>query len=153
VIAVDGEKAAELFETLSSESARTVLAHLRERPSTPEELAERTDAPVERLREQLAALAEAGVVEVTTTVEADDGETEVYATTGAVVHYGDPSPLDRIPGTAYLLGATVLAAVGVALAVGGIGGWPLLVPYLVGGVAVLVGWALAGSVPGLLRRD
>jgi len=73
-IAIDEDGAGEVFDALSSNTARTILARLYEAPLTPSELAEAVDTSVQNAKHHLDQLGAAGLVEVVATDESDYGQ-------------------------------------------------------------------------------
>jgi DNA-binding transcriptional ArsR family regulator len=149
VIDVDDEAAGDLFDALSSRTARELLARLEERPSTPSELAASCDTSRQNVHHHLSALEEAGLVEVVTTTESETGQVvDVYGPTDrAVVRFGE----DDGRSTWRLLGLFALGTVSLVATTavwGQFGGWTVGVPFFLGGASVMVGWCLLG----VLRR-
>ncbi len=79
---LDDEDADTLIGSLSSETARSILAALHERERTASELADAADTSVQNVRHHLDNLQEAGLAEVTTTRYSVKGrEMDVYGPT------------------------------------------------------------------------
>lgn len=146
VIAVDDEAAGELFDALSSRTARELLARLEERPATPAELVRACDTSRQNVHHHLTALEDAELVEVVTTTESETGQAvDVYGPTErAVVRFGDDGGYSvwRLLGL-FGLGSVLLVAA-TAVVWGQLGGWTVGVPFFLGGASVLTGWCLLG---------
>ncbi|MEZ3116316.1 ArsR/SmtB family transcription factor [Halobaculum sp. MBLA0147] len=150
---LDGDDAATLIESLSSETARSILTALHERPRTASELAEAADTSVQNVRHHLDNLRDADLAEVSDTRYSVKGrEMDVYAPTDeqTVVAVGreteESSLLDSLRS---LLGGVAVLAAGsllVQATFGGGGGGVTRVPDAVGGTAAQTG----GVAPGLL---
>lgn len=144
-VELDESAADEVFDALSSETARAVLVACDERPRTASELADAVDASPGTVRDHLDDLAAAGLVTIAGT---PDG-TEVYAPaeTGLVV-VGDRD--GGAEGGVYRRLAGALAALVVAgLLVGLFSPDPAVATgtFVAGGLLVLVGLVV---VDGLL---
>jgi DNA-binding transcriptional ArsR family regulator len=82
VLWLDDEDAERLIGSLSSDTARSILTALHERPSTASELAERIDTSVQNVRHHLKNLQDAGAITVSDTRYSVKGrEMNVYAPT------------------------------------------------------------------------
>ncbi|WP_138006288.1 ArsR/SmtB family transcription factor [Halalkalirubrum salinum] len=80
VVGLDSEDADSVINALSSETARTVLHALHDRPDTPAELADRVDTTLQNVQYHIGKLEDAELVEVVDTVYSEKGrEMKVYA--------------------------------------------------------------------------
>jgi DNA-binding transcriptional ArsR family regulator len=80
VIGLDSDDADAALSALSSDTSRTVLGALHERPDTPAALADRVDTSLQNAQYHLGKLADAGLIEVVDTVYSEKGrEMKVYA--------------------------------------------------------------------------
>jgi DNA-binding transcriptional ArsR family regulator len=118
VVALDDDRADDLFGALSSATARTILERLHESPAPPSEIAEHVDSTVQNVHYHLNRLDDAGAVEVVDTVYSEKGrEMDVYAPAAEplVVVTGDDTD-DAVDLLSDLLGGvTVLALVSAAV--------------------------------------
>lgn len=109
VVSLSEEAADEVFETLSSSTARQILSLLYEEPRPAAPLAEATDTTVQNVRYHLDNLQEAELITVADTWYSEKGtEMDVYAPTESalVVAAGRESTTDRLKSTIRdLLGA------------------------------------------------
>lgn len=150
---LDGDDAATLIESLSSETARSILTALHERPRTASELAEAADTSVQNVRHHLDNLRDADLAEVSDTRYSVKGrEMDVYAPTDeqTVVAVGreteESSLLDSLRGLLGGVGVLAAGSLFVQAAFGGGGGGVTRVPDAVGGTAASAG----GVAPGLV---
>ena len=138
VVSLADDAADEMFETLSSSTARQILAALYEEPRPASELAVETDTTVQNVRYHLGNLQEADLVAPADTWYSEKGtEMTVYAPTEAavVLTAGRESTTDRLKAAITdLLGALGLFAL-----------TSLLVQYLVGTVQPGPGGRSRGS--------
>ena len=115
VISISEEAADEVFETLSSSTARRILSLLYEEPRPASELADETDTTVQNVRYHLNNLQAADLVSIVDTWYSEKGtEMNVYAPTEAavVLTAGRESTTDRLKSTIRdLLGAVGIFAV------------------------------------------
>lgn len=82
VLGVDEDETANVFESLSSETARCILTAIYDDPAPPSELADRLDLSLQNVSYHLENLEEAGVVRVADTRYSEKGkEMNVYAPT------------------------------------------------------------------------
>lgn len=82
VLAIDDEEADDVFRTLSSATARAMLAALYERPRTTSELADEVDTSLQNTTYHVNKLRECDLIEVVETWYSDQGkEMKVYAPT------------------------------------------------------------------------
>jgi DNA-binding transcriptional ArsR family regulator len=80
VVGVDTEDAESVISTLSSETARRILAELHADPAPASEIADRADTTLQNAQYHLGRLSEAGLVEVAGTAYSEKGrEMDVYA--------------------------------------------------------------------------
>ena len=80
ILGVDEDGTAEVFEALSSETARRILTTIYDSPAPPSELADRLDLSLQNMSYHLDNLEEAGVVRVADTQYSEKGkEMNVYA--------------------------------------------------------------------------
>lgn len=80
VLGVDEEETADVFDALSSDTARRVLTVIYDEPGPPSALAERLDMSLQNVSYHLENLEDAGVVEVADTRYSEKGkEMNVYA--------------------------------------------------------------------------
>ena len=80
VLGVDEDETANVFEALSSETARRILTAIYDDPAPPSELAVRLDLSLQNVSYHLENLEEAGVVRVADTRYSEKGkEMNVYA--------------------------------------------------------------------------
>ena len=118
VLDIDDDEADAVFDALSSQTTRTVLAELHQTPSTPTELAEQTDTTVQNAMYHLDKLEDVGLARVVETRYSSRGkEMRVYAPSDhpAVVFLGtDDRKSGLITKLKQLLGAIgVLGVLGV----------------------------------------
>lgn len=86
VIGVDEEDAEEVLAALSSETARSLFAEIHDRPSTPSELADRTETSLQNAQYHLEKLDDADLIEVVDTRYSAKGrEMKVFGPSGAPV--------------------------------------------------------------------
>ncbi|PSQ39756.1 ArsR family transcriptional regulator [Halobacteriales archaeon SW_5_70_135] len=95
---LDSEDTGELIASLSSETARSILVALHDRPATASELAESVDTTVQNVRHHLDNLREADLVRTAETRYSSKGrEMDVYAPVDrplvVVVGKGEDDPL------------------------------------------------------------
>lgn len=80
VLGVDEEETADVFETLSSTTARRILTAIYDEPAPPSELADRLDLSLQNVSYHLDNLHEAGLIQVASTRYSQKGnEMSVYA--------------------------------------------------------------------------
>ena len=80
LIEIDDESADEVFEALSSKTARAIFSSLHDEPATSSDLAEIADTTLQNVRYHLDKLAEADLIETTDTWYSEQGrEMKVYA--------------------------------------------------------------------------
>lgn len=80
VLGVDEDETADVFEALSSETARHILTAIYDEPAPPSELADRLDLSLQNVSYHLDNLEDAGVVQVADTRYSEKGkEMSVYA--------------------------------------------------------------------------
>jgi len=80
VLGVDEDATADVFEALSSDTARRVLTAIYDEPAPPSELADRLDISLQNVSYHLDNLEDAGVVRVADTRYSEKGkEMNVYA--------------------------------------------------------------------------
>lgn len=80
LVEIDDDAADEVFEALSSKTARTIFSFLHTEPATASDLAEVADTSLQNIRYHLVKLTEAGLVEIVDTWYSDRGrEMKVYA--------------------------------------------------------------------------
>lgn len=119
LIALDDELAGDVLGALASQTARDILAHVYDAPSTPSDLAEATGTSLQNIRYHLDRLLEADLVETVDTWYSETGnEMRVYAPTAAalVLFAGvDDTPTDLEELLPQILGASALLAVGSGL--------------------------------------
>lgn len=115
VLSISEEAADEVFETLSSTTARQILTLLYEKPRPASELADNTETTVQNVRYHLENLQEADLISVVDTWYSEKGtEMNVYGPTDAavVLTAGRQSTTDRLKTTIReLLGAVGVFAV------------------------------------------
>ncbi|MDY6764090.1 MAG: helix-turn-helix domain-containing protein [Halobacteria archaeon] len=119
VIEVDSGDAGDVFNALSSDMARKILAQLYEEPGTSSEIADRVDTSLQNVRYHIGKLEEAGLIETVDTWYSSKGkEMNVYApSNGPVVLLADEASrktrlknaLLQALGIFVLLGAASLA--------------------------------------------
>ncbi|MFB6111857.1 MAG: ArsR/SmtB family transcription factor [Halobacteriaceae archaeon] len=98
VLAIDEADADAVFDALSSQTAREILAALHAEPRPPSELATAADTTVQNVRYHLEKFEAAGLVEVVDTWYSSRGmEMDVYAPTdeALVLYAGDTEPDDE----------------------------------------------------------
>lgn len=82
MVGLADDEAASVFETLSSRTARRVIAHLYEGPATATEVAEAVDTSLQNATYHLSQLSDAGLVEEAGTWYSSRGvEMTVYTPT------------------------------------------------------------------------
>jgi len=82
IVGFDGEDADEVFNALSSDTARDIYRSLHEEPTTPSDLSDRVDTSLQNARYHLENLEDAGLIEVVDTWYSSRGnEMSVYAPT------------------------------------------------------------------------
>ena len=118
VMAIDEEVADEVFSTLSSATARSILTALYDQPRTASELADEGETSLQNVQYHLNNLSDSGLVEVVETWESDQRrEMKVYAPTNKalVLFAGDTlhrsSLLDAIKELVGLVGIFALVSV------------------------------------------
>ncbi|MFD1633690.1 ArsR/SmtB family transcription factor [Haloplanus ruber] len=120
VLSLTDDDAEDLIGSISSETARSILTALEERPATASELAETVSTSLQNVRHHLGNLEEAGLVEVADTRYSVKGrEMKVYAPTqdSLVVCVGAEENKERfLDSLERFVGALAVIAVG-ALAV------------------------------------
>jgi len=119
VLSLTDDDAEDLIGSVSSETARSILTALEERPATASELAETVSTSLQNVRHHLGNLEEAGLVEVADTRYSVKGrEMKVYAPTqdSLVVCVGDEDKERFLDSLERFVGALAVLAVG-ALAV------------------------------------
>lgn len=120
VLSLTDDDAEDLIGSISSETARSILTALEERPATASELAETVSTSLQNVRHHLGNLEEAGLVEVADTRYSVKGrEMKVYAPTqdSLVVCVGAEENKERfLDSLERFVGALAVLAVG-ALAV------------------------------------
>ncbi|MFB6195871.1 MAG: ArsR/SmtB family transcription factor [Haloplanus sp.] len=120
VLSLTDDDAERLIGSLSSETARSIVAALEERPATASELAESVSTSLQNVRHHLGNLEDAGLVEVADTRYSVKGrEMKVYAPTqdSLVVCVGSDADKERfLDSLDRLVGVLAVLAVG-ALAV------------------------------------
>ena len=80
VMAIDDEAADEIFSTLSSATARSILTALYDQPRTASELADEGETSLQNVQYHLNNLSDSGLIEVVETWESDQRrEMKVYA--------------------------------------------------------------------------
>lgn len=95
LVAIDDDAADEVFEALSSKTARTIFSTLHETPATASDLAEAADTSLQNVRYHLDKLDETDLIEITDTWYSERGrEMKVYepANTSLVMVSGDGPP-------------------------------------------------------------
>lgn len=159
VLSLTDDDAEDLIGSISSETARSILAALEDRPATASELAETVSTSLQNVRHHLGNLEEAGLVEVADTRYSVKGrEMKVYAPTqdSLVVCVGSDTNKERfLDSLERFVGVLALLAVG-ALAVQrafGAGvvdlGGPGTAPRVGDGVGSVTGPLLGLVPPGL----
>lgn len=101
LVEIDDDAADEVFEALSSKTARTIFSTLHETPATASDLAEAADTSLQNIRYHLDKLDEAGLIEITDTWYSERGrEMKVYepANTSLVMMSGDGPPETTLRG-------------------------------------------------------
>ncbi|MFC7255110.1 ArsR/SmtB family transcription factor [Haloplanus litoreus] len=120
VLSLTDDDAEDLIGSISSETARSILAALEDRPATASELAETVSTSLQNVRHHLGNLEEAGLVEVADTRYSVKGrEMKVYAPTqdSLVVCVGSDANKERfLDSLERFVGVLAVLAVG-ALAV------------------------------------
>lgn len=118
VMAIDDEAADEIFSTLSSVTARSILTALYDQPQTASELANEVDTSLQNVTYHLNNLRDNGLIEVVETWYSDQGkEMKVYAPTNKalVLFAGDnlhrSSLLDAIKRLVGLIGTFALISI------------------------------------------
>ncbi|UIP00141.1 winged helix-turn-helix domain-containing protein [Halobaculum sp. CBA1158] len=142
VIGVDGDDADAVLSSLSSDTARAILAALHDSPGPASDVADRVDTSLQNAQYHLKRLREAGVVEVTGTAYSRKGrEMDVYAPADG--------PLVLVAGSeseASGIRATLSRVLG---GVGAIGLGAAVVETVLGGpFAPTLGFGSAGSADG-----
>jgi DNA-binding transcriptional ArsR family regulator len=162
-VRLDSDDAGTVIASLSSETARSIVVDLRERPATASEVADAVDTSVQNARHHLQKLTDAGVVEVVETRYSPKGrEMDVYAPADGplVMLLGDDTQREEgfVDSLRRFLGAVGVLAAGsllvqwlverrVAAATGGDGGVSRVPDAVGGGDAAL---APFGVPPGAL---
>lgn len=150
VIGLDDDDADDLLSTLSSETARAVLAELHEEPTTPSTLADRVDTSLQNVQYHLENLQEADMIEVIDTIYSEKGrEMSVYAPADRpLVMFA--SPEHERPGLRdaikRLLGSVGILALGSVLLQAWLGDLSALWPF-----TARTGGADAGGGPGTMQ--
>lgn len=149
VVGVDDDEADDLIAALGSETARTILSTLHDRPATKSELADEVDTSLQNVQYHLSRLDDADLVDVVDTAYSEKGrEMDVYAAAdeplvlfsgGSEESAGIKTALMRLLGGYGLIGIAAVAAQRL-LAVGSLRG-----EYLAGGGGGGSGGGDAGS--------
>jgi DNA-binding transcriptional ArsR family regulator len=95
LVEIHDDAADEVFEALSSKTARTIFSTLHDEPATSSDLADAAGTSLQNVRYHLDKLADAGLVEVVETWYSEQGrEMKVYAPTNSslVVMSGEGPP-------------------------------------------------------------
>ncbi|ELZ39531.1 ArsR/SmtB family transcription factor [Halorubrum tebenquichense] len=131
VVGVDDDEADDLIAALGSETARTILSTLHDRPATKSELADEVDTSLQNVQYHLARLDDADLVDVVDTAYSEKGrEMDVYAAAdeplvlfsgGSEESAGIKTALMRLLGGYGLIGLAAVAAQRL-LAVGSLAG-------------------------------
>ena len=80
VVGVDDDEADDLIAALGSETSRTILSTLHDRPATKSEIADEVDTSLQNVQYHLSRLDEADLVDVVDTAYSEKGrEMDVYA--------------------------------------------------------------------------
>lgn len=117
VVALRGSEVDGIFETLSSDTRRTILKALYETPATPSELADATDTSLQNIHYHLEKLAEVDLIESIDTRYSEKGkEMRIYAPTNDPLIFVESeetrsqveSTLERIVGVLSLLAISSL---------------------------------------------
>ncbi|MFB6124289.1 MAG: ArsR/SmtB family transcription factor [Haloferacaceae archaeon] len=159
VVSLTDDDAATLIRSLSSETARAIVAALHEDPATASELSESVSTSLQNVRHHLGQLEEAGVVRVADTRYSVKGrEMNVYAPSedSLVVCIGSETDEERFLDSLERLVGALALLVGVALVVQrafGAGvvdlGGPGTAPRVGDGVGEAVGPVLGLLPPGV----
>ena len=156
---LDDEETERLIGSLSSETARSILTTLHERPATASEVADAVDTSVQNARHHIDNLLDADLVRVVETRRSVKGrEMNVYGPVedDLVVCVGreDESEgffesIRRIVGAAFALGVvTLVVQWGFGARVGDVGG-PSVAPRIADGLGGTAGPALGLLSPGV----
>lgn len=169
VVPIDDQEADEVFATLSSATARSILATLYAQPQTASDIADDVDTSIQNVHYHLNNLQDAGLIEVAETWYSNQGtEMKVYAPTNKalVLFAGDDlnrsSLLDAIKRLVGIIGIFALVSLvvdillrlesrssPVAVGVGGGAGGPATYPLPPGlvfflgsllAIVVLIAW-------------
>ncbi|UWG49105.1 Transcriptional regulator containing HTH domain,ArsR family [Halanaeroarchaeum sp. HSR-CO] len=115
VIGVDEDDAEDVLAALSSETARSLFAAIHDQPSTPSELADRTETSLQNAQYHLEKLDDADLIEVVDTRYSAKGrEMNVFGPSGAPVVLfagGDTAGSDVRAALSSLLGGVGILAV------------------------------------------
>lgn len=116
VIEVDSRDAGDVFNALSSDMARKILAQLYEEPGTSSEIADRVDTSLQNVRYHIGKLEEAGLIETVDTWYSSKGkEMNVYApSNGPVVLLADEASRKTRLKNALLQALGIFAVLGAA---------------------------------------
>jgi DNA-binding transcriptional ArsR family regulator len=120
VLDIEGVEADRAFEALSSETARRILSHVYEQPSTPPEVRDEVGTSLQNVHYHLGRLEDAELIEPAGTGYSEKGnEMTIYAPKSEAVvlfagHEHDRSRLSRLLGR--VLGLYLFLAVAVAAA-------------------------------------
>jgi DNA-binding transcriptional ArsR family regulator len=115
VLSLTGDDADQLIGSLSSETARSIVAALNENPATASELADTVSTSLQNVRHHLGNLEEAGLVEVADTRYSVKGrEMKVYAPTqdSLVVCVGSDDKERFLDSLERIVGVLAVLAVG-----------------------------------------
>lgn len=86
IVAIDDDAAGQVFEALSSDMTRDVLAAIYDTPGTASEIADATDTSIQNVKYHLTKLQDANLIEVADTWYSEQGnEMKVYAPTNESV--------------------------------------------------------------------
>ncbi|ELZ53371.1 MULTISPECIES: ArsR/SmtB family transcription factor [Halorubrum] len=120
VVGVDDDEADDLIAALGSETARTILSTLHDRPATKSELADEVDTSLQNVQYHLSRLDDADLVDVVDTAYSEKGrEMDVYAAAdeplvlfsgGSEESAGIKTALMRLLGGYGLIGLAAVAA-------------------------------------------
>jgi DNA-binding transcriptional ArsR family regulator len=109
---MNSDEATNVFDALSSETARSILVFLHTEPSPPSQIGEELDISLQNVRYHIRKLEQAELVEIVDTWYSSRGnEMDVYAPTdAAVVLFAAPE--ETQPGLKYAL-TRLLGAIGI----------------------------------------
>lgn len=115
IVEITDSDATEIFDSLSSETARALLSHLHDEPQTASGLSEQVDTSVQNVQYHLQKFSDAGLVEVVDTwYSARGNEMKVYSPADhSLVLYTGETPGKKRLRDVFSGGAVAIAILGI----------------------------------------